>query len=92
MVKNAADVIFGGLTYWLFGYAFSFGVEEPYTTWFNGWGNFLVITDDAHMGQIYSKFFFQASFATTATTIVSGDNNNNNNDNFIHRGWTQLAV
>ena len=25
MVKNAADVIFGGLTYWAFGYALSFG-------------------------------------------------------------------
>ena len=25
MVKNAVDVIFGGLTYWMFGYGFSFG-------------------------------------------------------------------
>ena len=25
MVKNAADVIFGGLSYWAFGYALSFG-------------------------------------------------------------------
>ncbi|GIX89825.1 hypothetical protein CEXT_478441, partial [Caerostris extrusa] len=24
MVKNAIDVIFGGLGYWMFGYAFSF--------------------------------------------------------------------
>ena len=25
MVKNTADLIFGGLTYWAFGYAISFG-------------------------------------------------------------------
>ena len=25
MVKNAVDVIFGGLSYWAFGYALSFG-------------------------------------------------------------------
>ena len=30
MVKNAADVIFGGLSYWAFGYAFSFGNNEKY--------------------------------------------------------------
>lgn len=28
MVKNAADVIFGGLSYWAFGYAISFGKHE----------------------------------------------------------------
>ena len=27
MVKNAVDVLFGGLTYWMFGYAFSFGTD-----------------------------------------------------------------
>ena len=74
MVKNAVDVIFGGLSYWLFGYAFSFGVDERYTTWFNGWGNFLVRTDNENMGRIYAMFFLKASFATTATTIVSGEN------------------
>ncbi|GFX66833.1 hypothetical protein TNCV_3049311 [Trichonephila clavipes] len=33
MVKNAVDVIFGGLGYWMFGYAFSFG-EEPGSNFF----------------------------------------------------------
>ena len=33
MVKNAVDVIFGGLSYWAFGYAFSFGTHEKYVTY-----------------------------------------------------------
>ncbi|XP_074651558.1 putative ammonium transporter 2 [Tubulanus polymorphus] len=71
MVKNAADVIFGGFTYWIFGYAFSFG--ETWSNPFTGWGNFFVMTNNStEIGWVYSKFFFQASFATTATTIVSG--------------------
>jgi ammonia channel protein AmtB len=73
MVKNAADVIFGGFTYWIFGYAFSFGEDEPMTNFFCGWGNFFVhVENETDIGWVYSKFFFQASFATTATTIVSG--------------------
>lgn len=28
MVKNAIDVIYGGLSYWLYGFAFSFGLEK----------------------------------------------------------------
>lgn len=28
MVKNAVDVIYGGLSYWLYGFAFSFGIAE----------------------------------------------------------------
>ncbi|XP_064620897.1 putative ammonium transporter 3 isoform X1 [Lineus longissimus] len=73
MVKNAADVIFGGFTYWIFGYAFSFGEDEPITNFFCGWGNFFVhVENETDIGWVYSKFFFQASFATTATTIVSG--------------------
>ncbi|XP_046350570.2 putative ammonium transporter 2 [Haliotis rufescens] len=72
MVKNAVDVICGGLTYWMFGYGLSFGEDERYTNPFNGWGDFFVTADEESLGYVYSKFFFQASFATTATTIVSG--------------------
>ena len=69
MVKNAVDVIFGGLSYWLFGFAFSFGNRgNP----FCGLGYFLTDADESEMGQVYSQYFFQLSFATTATTIVSG--------------------
>ncbi|XP_014664081.1 PREDICTED: putative ammonium transporter 3 [Priapulus caudatus] len=71
MVKNAADVICGGFTYWMLGYAFSFGTD-PGTNPFCGIGHFFVNADDKSIGWVYSKFFFQASFATTATTIVSG--------------------
>jgi ammonia channel protein AmtB len=37
MVKNVVDVVFGGLTYWMFGFAFSFGTG-PYTNAFCGLG------------------------------------------------------
>ncbi|XP_069137863.1 putative ammonium transporter 3 [Argopecten irradians] len=69
MVKNAVDVIFGGLTFWVFGYAFAFGEDGNS---FCGWGHFFVKATEQNIGWVYSKFFFQASFATTATTIVSG--------------------
>ncbi len=38
-----------------------------------GWGEFMVQASYNESGWLYSKFFFQASFATTATTIVSGE-------------------
>ena len=28
MVKNAVDVIYGGLSYWLYGFGFSFGIAK----------------------------------------------------------------
>ena len=71
MVKNAVDVIFGGFSYWLFGFAFSFGIVERGNP-FCGLGYFLTDAEGSRMGQVYSKYFFQLSFATTATTIVSG--------------------
>ena len=72
MVKNAVDVVCGGLTYWIFGYAFSFGEDPDMSNPIIGWGNFVVHASEEKSGWIFSKFFFQASFATTATTIVSG--------------------
>ncbi|ELU13413.1 hypothetical protein CAPTEDRAFT_23023, partial [Capitella teleta] len=71
MIKNAVDVIVGGISYWMFGYAFSFGTGE-WSNPFSGWGTFFVTANEKNLGSLYSKFFFQASFATTATTIVSG--------------------
>ena len=71
MVKNAVDVIYGGLSYWLFGFALSFGSNTAGNGFF-GVGYFFTDADDHEMGQVFSKYFFQLSFATTATTIVSG--------------------
>ncbi|EDV26927.1 uncharacterized protein TRIADDRAFT_1344, partial [Trichoplax adhaerens] len=74
MVKNTVDVIFGGISFWMFGYAIAFGIDtvpgrnNPFT----GIGNFFV---DGHVnssGWLYTNFFFQLSFSTTSTTIVSG--------------------
>jgi ammonia channel protein AmtB len=71
MVKNVLDVVFGGITYWAFGFGFSFG-NDPGTNPFIGVGCFFVDADGEPMGQIFSIFLFQLSFSTTATTIVSG--------------------
>lgn len=71
MVKNVVDVVLGGFTYWLFGYALSFG-ESEWTNAFCGWGSFAINPGEDEMGRVYTTFFFQLSFATTATTIVSG--------------------
>ena len=71
MVKNALDVVFGGVTYWAFGFGLSFG-EQQGSNDFVGIGCFFLDTPDEDMGYIFSLFLFQLSFATTATTIVSG--------------------
>ncbi|KAK7481362.1 hypothetical protein BaRGS_00027442 [Batillaria attramentaria] len=71
MVKNVVDVVFGGMTYWMFGFALSFG-EGPWSNPFCGVGDFFLDTMDEDMGLVYATFVFQLSFATTATTIVSG--------------------
>ncbi|KXJ26494.1 putative ammonium transporter 3 [Exaiptasia diaphana] len=71
MVKNAVDVIYGGLSYWMFGFAFSFGIDEGSNP-FCGIGYFLTDADESQMGEVFARYFFQLSFATTSTTIVSG--------------------
>ncbi|XP_034234262.1 putative ammonium transporter 2 [Thrips palmi] len=73
MMKNLVDIFLGGFTYWLFGFATSFGhstLRNP----FIGWGDFALDSEDSdpNMGALFTVFLFQMSFATTATTIVSG--------------------
>uniref|UniRef100_A0A1I8GAW9 Ammonium transporter n=2 Tax=Macrostomum lignano TaxID=282301 RepID=A0A1I8GAW9_9PLAT len=72
MVKNVVDVVFGGMSYWMFGYALSFGQSGG--GGFCGWGEFFMDRSpgDQDMGVGFATFVFQLSFATTATTIVSG--------------------
>ena len=71
MIKNAVDVLFGGISYWAFGFGLSFG-NAAGSNAFNGVGYFFVDSDDDSMGLLFSTYVFQLSFATTATTIVSG--------------------
>uniref|UniRef100_A0A1I8IRJ7 Ammonium transporter n=1 Tax=Macrostomum lignano TaxID=282301 RepID=A0A1I8IRJ7_9PLAT len=72
MVKNVVDVVFGGISYWMFGYGLSFGQDNA--GGFCGWGDFFMDRDSSSpdMGRSFATFVFQLSFATTATTIVSG--------------------
>lgn len=72
MAKNVADVVFGGLSYWMLGYGFSFG-NGTGTNGFFGVGKFFIDPGEDSMGEDFSRFIFQSSFATTATTIVSGE-------------------
>ena len=61
MAKNAIDVIYGGLSYWLFGFAFSYGISERENP-IIGLGYFLTDADEGEMGQIFSKYFFNCPF------------------------------
>lgn len=65
--------LFPGLTYWIFGFAMSFG-RSPLNNGFIAFGDYFTdpSLDDPLKGAIYAAFIFQLSFATTATTIVSG--------------------
>ncbi|KAK8761841.1 hypothetical protein V5799_026894 [Amblyomma americanum] len=71
-MKNAADVILGGLTYWLFGFGLQYGTGRSPDNEFSAVGRFMVDAGPEEMGLVFSSFIFQLSFSTTATTIVSG--------------------
>ncbi|XP_033366334.1 putative ammonium transporter 3 [Bombus vosnesenskii] len=73
MMKNVVDIVLGGLTYWVFGFATSFGTSK-FNNPFIGIGDFLIdpSIEDVLMGPKCAAFLFQLSFATTSTTIVSG--------------------
>ena len=73
MMKNVVDIVLGGLTYWVFGFGMSFGIDKPNNPIVGIGGYFLdPALDDDLFGQINAAFIFQLSFATTSTTIVSG--------------------
>ena len=72
MMKNVADIIFGGISFWMLGYGFAFGNNE-YSNSIIGLGDFFFDADNnVDGGWKFSKFFFQLTFVTTSTTIVSG--------------------
>ena len=62
MIKNVADVVLGGATYWMFGYSLQYG-DRPGTTWFCGIGDFFLDgdVDDKEMGLTFATFIFQVS-------------------------------
>eukprot|EP00565_Helicotheca_tamesis_P005195 CAMPEP_0185727228 /NCGR_PEP_ID=MMETSP1171-20130828/2968_1 /TAXON_ID=374046 /ORGANISM="Helicotheca tamensis, Strain CCMP826" /LENGTH=591 /DNA_ID=CAMNT_0028395743 /DNA_START=43 /DNA_END=1818 /DNA_ORIENTATION=+ len=71
LLKNAADVFVGAMSYWLLGYGLSFGTPSSP---FMGFGGFDPVAgyDPIESGLRFSQYIFQFSFAATATTIVSG--------------------
>merc|ERR1711991_618040 len=68
LMKNFLDLAIGALSFWLFGWAFAYGVpSDSEGNGFIGFGDFGLVdfTD-------YAGWFFQFAFAATAATIVSG--------------------
>ena len=72
MMKNMFDIIFGGLSYWIFGFALTMGKNINEKSLFGTDNFFFEAGTDIDSGWEFSKYFFQLTFATTATTIVSG--------------------
>ena len=68
MIKNIMDILFGGLSFWIFGYTIIFNKNS---NGFIGGDNFFTDQENNY-GWLFSNFFFQFTFSTTATTIVSG--------------------
>ncbi|CAG0881388.1 unnamed protein product [Darwinula stevensoni] len=59
LVKNLADVVLGGLTYWAFGYGLQYGTG-PWTNPFFAVGSFFLDSDDEDtMGITFATFIFQ---------------------------------
>ena len=72
MVKNMIDLVVGGFSYWIIGYAISFGDNDKGTEKMTGLSHFFMNRDQYEDGFRYAQYFFQLSFAATSTTIVSG--------------------
>ncbi|XP_055598397.1 putative ammonium transporter 2 [Uranotaenia lowii] len=73
IVKNVMDVVLGGISFWLFGFAFMLG-RSDYPNPFIGLGEFLSdpSVSEPLLGQMMTIYLFQMTFCTTATTIVGG--------------------
>ncbi|RWS18517.1 putative ammonium transporter 3-like protein, partial [Leptotrombidium deliense] len=69
LLKNAVNILCGGLAFWIFGYALSFGTPSNQ---FFGFGDFLINAPEEEMGGKYSELMFQLAYSTTSTSIVSG--------------------
>ena len=73
-VRNVLDVVIGGISYWCFGYGFSFGPNSGGSKRMSGNGHYF--TNFGHTdGYDYAHYVFQLSFAVKANSIVSGESN-----------------
>ena len=59
LVKNATNVLIGGIAYWVFGYSLSFGTQ--YSNLWISIGSFFTTTGTQDMGTVYSNFVFEVS-------------------------------
>ena len=66
LMKNMIDACVGGISFWLVGWAFAYGVGGA-SNQFIGLGNFALNNFDS-----YASWFFQFAFAAAAATIVAG--------------------
>ncbi len=66
LMKNMIDACVGGISFWLVGWAFAYGVSDA-SNQFIGLGNFALNEFDS-----YADWFFQFAFAAAAATIVAG--------------------
>lgn len=78
LLKNVLDACVGALAYYLFGFAFAYGVHSE-APGFIGSGPYALahqfgepIQKNVDNGYLFNSFFFQWAFAATAATIVSG--------------------
>ena len=66
LMKNMIDACVGGISFWLVGWAFAYGISDA-SNQFIGLGNFALNEFDS-----YADWFFQFAFAAAAATIVAG--------------------
>ncbi|XP_062545159.1 putative ammonium transporter 2 [Armigeres subalbatus] len=73
MLRNVVDIVLGGLSFWMFGFAFMLG-RSVFRNPFIGLGDFLIdaSVNDPLMGQLMAVYLFQMTFSASATTIVGG--------------------
>ena len=67
MMKNALDVIFGGLSYWSVGFALSFGHSWHGIVGYSDF--FTTVSEESEMGTTYAQYFYQLALCTTSTTV-----------------------
>ena len=70
LMKNMIDACVGGISFWLVGWAFAYGVSDA-SNEFIGLGNF-GLNQLAEAGYGHADWFFQFAFAAAAATIVAG--------------------